>query len=110
MELIQPKDVLSLAQYRPSPVKFTNQRPDQFPVKPKPERVPPISQTYDSKACCTVVDSTEGCNQKDESTSKNNTEIPRPMLSLETLKDFTDFGREEVKIFLLIKFDFLVHY
>jgi hypothetical protein len=27
-------------QRRPSPIKFTNQRPKQFPIQPKPERAP----------------------------------------------------------------------
>ena len=70
------KDIQSLAQYRPSPVKFTNQRPEQFPVKPKPERIPP-THLHDAEK----TDVSE--NQKH-------------VLSLETLKDFTDFAKEEV--------------
>ena len=73
-------------------VKFTNQRPEQFPVKPKPERMPLVPKTDDARIG--VVTSSANTNDKicDEP------ETQRPMLSLETLKDFTDFGKEEVKI------------
>jgi len=90
---MQQKDITSLAQYRPSPVKFTNQRPEQFPVKPKPERIPPVSKTYEDKNC-SVTTSVDTENQKSQTSESH-----RPMLSLETLKDFTDFGREEVNLF-----------
>ena len=89
----QQRDITSLAQYRPSPVKFTNQRPEQFPVKPKPERIPPVSKTYEDKDG-NVATSGDTENQKSQIS-----ESQRHMLSLETLKDFTDFGREEVKLF-----------
>ena len=91
---VQQKEISSLAQYRPSPVKFTNQRPEQFPVKPKPERMPLVPKTDDSRN--SIVTSSANTDNKicDEP------ETQRPMLSLETLKDFTDFGKEEVKISL----------
>ena len=90
---MQQNDITSLAQYRPSPVKFTNQRPEQFPVKPKPERIPPVSKTYETKNC-NLATSVETENPKSQTS-----ESQRPMLSLETMKDFTDFGKEEVKLF-----------
>ena len=56
-----------LAHIRPSPVKFTSQRPDQFPVKPEPERIPQA-----------VADA-----------------MKHKMLSLERLKDLPDFVKED---------------
>ena len=57
-------------QRRPSPIKFTSQRPKQFPIQPKPERVP-----------AAVADA-----------------VKHKMLSLDNLRDsLPDFGREEVK-------------
>lgn len=54
---------------RPSPVKFTSQRPDQFPIRPEPERPPPPAVTEALK---------------------------HKMLSLENLKEsLPDFGKEE---------------
>ena len=93
---IQQKDISSLAQYRPSPVKFTNQRPEQFPVKPKPERLPLASKLLDAnESNLTVQSKQDGI--KSENMSKLS-ETQMPILSLETLKDFTDFGKEEVNI------------
>ena len=94
---IQTKN-LSHAEHRPSPVKFTSQRPKQFPVKPKPERLPPMAQTPDSNQCLNE-HSSFAPSQKDDEISENSGS-QRPMLSLETLKDFTDFGKEEVMIVL----------
>ena len=56
-----------LANVRPSPVKFTSQRPDQFPIKPEPERIPQA-----------VADA-----------------MKHKMLSLEKLKDLPDFVKED---------------
>ena len=57
-----------MSHIRPSPVKFTNQRPDQFPIKPEPERIPQA-----------VADA-----------------MKHKMLSLEKLKDFnSDFLKED---------------
>ena len=53
---------------RPSPVKFTSQRPDQFPIKPEPERINPQA----------VADA-----------------MKHKMLSLENIKDLPDFGGKE---------------
>ena len=57
---------MDLASIRPSPVKFTNQRPDQFPIKPEPERVNPQAMADAMKI---------------------------KMLSLENLKCLPDFGK-----------------
>ena len=91
---LMQKDVSCLGQYRPSPVKFTNQRPEQFPVKPKPERVPLSSQLQDTKQSSTT--STDVKRELDE--KQDNPENHKHVLSLETLKDFTDFGKEEVSV------------
>ena len=60
--------MIDLASIRPSPVKFTNQRPDQFPIKPEPARVNPQAMADAMK---------------------------HKMLSLEKLKDLPDFGAKE---------------
>ena len=52
----------------PSPVKFTSQRPDQFPIKPEPARV-------NAQAMADA--------------------MKHKMLSLEKLKDLPDFGAKE---------------
>ena len=62
----QTQQVMDLASIRPSPVKFTNQRPDQFPIKPEPERVNPQAMADAMKI---------------------------KMLSLENLKCLPDFGK-----------------
>ena len=62
------QQVIDLASIRPSPVKFTNQRPDQFPIKPEPARVNPQAMADAMK---------------------------HKMLSLEKLKDLPDFGAKE---------------
>ena len=87
---------MSHAQYRPSPVKFTNQRPEQFPVKPKPERLPLAAHSHDSNHTKTADSSVPALQKHDE--ISENPDSQRSMLSLETLKDFTDFGKEEVML------------
>ena len=88
------KDVSCLGQYRPSPVKFTNQRPEQFPVKPKPERVPLSNQLQDTKQSSNT--STDV--KKEVYEKQDNLENHKHVLSLETLKDLSDFGKEEVSV------------
>ena len=64
----------AFASDRPSPVKFTSQRPEQFPIKPTPERLT-VNVLNDDKNV-----------------------VKHKMLSLETLKDaLPDFGKEEVR-------------
>jgi hypothetical protein len=61
-------------QRRPSPIKFTSQRPKQFPIQPKPERAP-VSAVSDAV-------------------------VKHKMLSLDNLRDsLPDFGKEEVRLF-----------
>ena len=43
------KDISLAGHYRPSPVKFTNEQPVQFPLKPKPERVPAGTKTFETR-------------------------------------------------------------
>ena len=57
---------MDLASIRPSPVKFTSQRPEQYPIRPEPERVNPQIMA-------------EAMRHK--------------MLSLENLKGLPDFGK-----------------
>ena len=59
---------MDLASIRPSPVKFTSQRPEQFPIKPEPERVNPQAVADAMKV---------------------------RMLSLEKLQDLPSFGAKE---------------
>ena len=87
---LHQKEVLGPAQYRPSPVKFTSERPEQFPVKPKAERLPP-RESNQSK-----FDSSHSVGTPTIDEDPGSTETQRSMLSLETLRGFTDFGKEEV--------------
>ena len=87
---VHQKEVLGPAQYRPSPVKFTSERPEQFPVKPKAERLPP-RESNQSK-----FDSSHSVGTPTKDEDPGSTETQRSMLSLETLRGFTDFGKEEV--------------
>ena len=88
-----PKEVLAPVQYRPSPVKFTSQRPEQFPVKPKPERVPPGAHSHHSNQ--SKIDN-HSVGTPPKNGAPGSTETQPSILSLETLRDFTDFGKEEV--------------
>ena len=85
------KDISLAGHYRPSPVKFTNEQPVQFPLKPKPERVPVGTKSFDTR------EQFPGNTEKDVILSENSEPV-RPILSMETLQNFTDFGKEEVKI------------
>ena len=86
------KDISLAGHYRPSPVKFTNEQPVQFPLKPKPERVPVGTKSFDNR------EQFPGNTEKGETLSESSEPV-RPILSMETLQNFTDFGKEEVKIF-----------
>ena len=85
------KDISLAGHYRPSPVKFTNEQPLQFPLKPKPERVPAGTKSFETR------DPFPGHSEKGEILSESSEPV-RPILSMETLQNFTDFGKEEVKI------------
>ena len=86
------KDVSLAGHYRPSPVKFTNEQPVQFPLKPKPERVPVGTKSFDNR------EQFPGNTEKGETLSESSEPV-RPILSMETLQNFTDFAKEEVKVF-----------
>ena len=86
------KDVSLAGHYRPSPVKFTNEQPVQFPLKPKPERVPVGTKSFDNR------EQFPGNTEKGETLSESSEPV-RPILSMETLQNFTDFGKEEVNFF-----------
>jgi hypothetical protein len=58
---------MDLASIRPSPVKFTSQRPEQYPIRPEPER---------------------GVNPQIMAEA-----MRHKMLSLENLKGLPDFGK-----------------
>ena len=91
---VHQKEVLAPLQYRPSPVKFTSERPEQFPVKPKAERVPPGAHSRESNQ--SKIDSSHSVGTLPKDEDSGSTETQRSMLSLETLRGFTDFGKEEV--------------
>ena len=86
------KDISLAGHYRPSPVKFTNEQPLQFPLKPKPERVPAGTKTFETR------EPFPGHTEKGENLSESSEPV-RPILSIETLQNFTDFGKEEVNFF-----------
>ena len=90
LNIIQ-KEIQSPAQYRPSPVKFTNQRPEQFQVKPKPERIHTSSQAQGTKQSINI--------DKAQNELSEMTDNQKQVLSFENLKDFTDFEKEEVSAF-----------
>lgn len=95
LNIIQ-KEIQSPAQYRPSPVKFTNQRPEQFPVKPKPERIHTSSQAQGTKQSTNI--------DKAQNEQSEMTDNQKQVLSFENLKDFTDFEKEEVSASFEIMF------
>jgi len=71
--------------HRPSPVKFTSQRPEQFPIKPTPERRPTTTTT-----------TADVGGESAAAATGSNSVVKHKMLSLETLKDaLPDFGKEE---------------
>ena len=86
------KDISLAGHYRPSPVKFTNEQPLQFPLKPKPERVPAGTKSFETREPFPGA-----ITEKGEILSESSEPV-RPILSMETLQNFTDFGKEEVKI------------